>query len=86
MRMTTLLRQDGSCPCSGHTPGYYINSEILETSASMQYVFIGTDIPVQDRVSANIPYDAVSEAEKLLMRVKPGSILTLTIGGAQGAG
>ncbi len=67
-----------------HTPGYYINSEILETSASMQYVFIGTDIPVQDRVSANIPYDAVSEAEKLLMRVKPGSILTLTIGGAQG--
>lgn len=69
-----------------HTPSYYINSEILETSASMQYVFIGTDIPVQDRISRNnaSSYDAVEEAEKLLMRVKPGSIISLTLGEEEG--
>lgn len=69
-----------------HTPGYYINSEILETSASMQYVFIGTDIPVQDRIKRinASTYNAVEEAEKLLLRVKPGSIISLTLGEEEG--
>ncbi|MDC7239390.1 MAG: polysaccharide deacetylase family protein, partial [Spirochaetales bacterium] len=67
-----------------HTPGYFINSEILETSASMQYVFIGTDIPVNDRSGSPGGYDAVAEAEKLISRVRSGSILTLTIGSGEG--
>lgn len=69
-----------------HTPSYYINSDILETSASMQYVFIGTDIAVQDRISRTNAsnYDAVEEAEKLLKRVKPGSIISLTLGEEEG--
>jgi peptidoglycan/xylan/chitin deacetylase (PgdA/CDA1 family) len=68
-----------------HTPFYTINAAILDISASMEYVFIGTDIPVYDRLNLRNPvdssrFDVVDQALQLLNRVKPGSIIPLTLG------
>ncbi len=67
-----------------HTPYYYLDEDVLDVSSALQYVYIGTDLPHDDRPEY-IPhgrggYDALEEANALLKRVKPGSIITLTLG------
>ena len=67
-----------------HTPYYYLDEDVLDVSSALQYVFIGTDLPHKDRPEilypGKGPYDAMKEAGILLKKVKPGSIITLTLG------
>jgi peptidoglycan/xylan/chitin deacetylase (PgdA/CDA1 family) len=74
-----------------HTPYYTINSDILEASVSMNYTYVGRDIDPLDWVSkadaAAMP-SAYSSAhaivEKILAQAKPGSIIPLRLGVAEG--
>ncbi|WP_168203325.1 polysaccharide deacetylase family protein [Oceanispirochaeta crateris] len=68
-----------------HTPHYFINSEILDASESLQYIYIGTDLPINDkdgRWDREHTYvsEAVNQAEALLSQVHPGAIIPFTLG------
>ena len=67
-----------------HAPYYYLDEDVLDVSSAMEYVYIGTDLVHNDRPErvypGRGPYDAMKEARSLLGRVKPGSIITLTLG------
>jgi peptidoglycan/xylan/chitin deacetylase (PgdA/CDA1 family) len=67
-----------------HTPYYYLDEDVLDVSSALQYIYIGTDLPHNDRPErlnpGRGPYDALNEARALLDRVKPGGIIALTLG------
>jgi len=72
-----------------HTPYYFINSEILETSESMEYIYVGTDLKIRDRNvfrpgSPGEMKEVLSLADDLLVKVGPGSVIPLTLGKVPG--
>ncbi len=72
-----------------HTPYYYINSEILETSESLEYIYVGTDLNIQDRKGlrgwiSGTNDDALSLSKSLLEKVQPGSVIPVTLGRSDG--
>ena len=74
-----------------HTPYYTVSSDILEAGASMSYAYVGRDIDPLDWVSradaASMPgsyLGAHAIVEKVLAEVKPGSIIPVRLGVAEG--
>lgn len=61
-----------------HTPGYFSNKIVLDSARSMNYQFIGTDVPVMAAAGRRV------DTGDLIMRIlgakKPGSIIPLTLG------
>ncbi len=69
-----------------HTPGYYLNQDVLDTSSALHYVFVGTEFPVQYRISqrGGGSFDALEVADSVLNHVTAGSLITLTLGREKG--
>jgi len=74
-----------------HTPYYTVSSDILEAGASMSYAYVGRDVDPLDWVSradaASMPgsyLGAHAIVEKVLAEVKPGSIIPVRLGVAEG--
>jgi Predicted xylanase/chitin deacetylase len=74
-----------------HAPGYTVNSDILAAGASMNYTYIGRDFDPQDWVSKadalRMPgayLDAHAIVERTMAAAKPGSIIPIRIGIADG--
>jgi len=73
-----------------HTPYYFINSEILEASRSMKYIYVGTDLNIRDRTEPGHSGDllpeenALSLASDILEKVRAGSVIPFTLGKVKG--
>jgi peptidoglycan/xylan/chitin deacetylase (PgdA/CDA1 family) len=74
-----------------HTPYYTVSSDIIAAGASMNYSFVGRDVDPLDWVtkadSARLPgayLDAHRIVEKVVAEAKPGSIIPIRLGIADG--
>ncbi|HOX11953.1 MAG TPA: polysaccharide deacetylase family protein [Spirochaetia bacterium] len=74
-----------------HTPHYSTSTEILEAASRMNYTFVGRDVDPLDWVSEtegkSVPglyLDAHRIVERVLAKVKPGSIVPVRVGVPEG--
>ena len=74
-----------------HAPYYVINTDILEASGEMNYVYIGRDVDPLDWVtlsdrlgSTGLYFKSADMVERILNLKKPGSIIPIRVGQPQG--
>jgi peptidoglycan/xylan/chitin deacetylase (PgdA/CDA1 family) len=74
-----------------HAPYYIVNSEIIAAAAEMNYSYVGRDIDSYDWVSRSesnmargIYFPAAQLVERIVSAKKPGSIVPMQIGVAEG--
>lgn len=69
-----------------HSPYYFVNSEIIKASASMDYAYIGRDVdpmdwvPLSDCASDTMYLSTMDIIEKIMSDKKQGSIIPIRIG------
>ena len=69
-----------------HAPYYFVNTDIIEASKEMNYVYIGRDVDTLDWVapgsihSAKLTLSAAEIVERIIQLKKPGSIIPIRIG------
>ena len=70
-----------------HAPYYFVNSQIIEVSKEMNYMYIGKDVEAMDWVTENETNNTrgiyLSSAEligKIMKDKKPGSIIPMVVG------
>jgi peptidoglycan/xylan/chitin deacetylase (PgdA/CDA1 family) len=74
-----------------HAPYYFVNSEIIKASKSMNYSYIGRDIDPLDWVSQNekninagLYFSSAELVERIIKLKKPGSIIPINLGRSGG--
>ena len=74
-----------------HTPYYFVNNQIIETSKKMGYVYIGKDVDTMDWVTVSdtnitgaIYMSSANLIEKIIKDKKPGSIIPIHVGLVKG--
>lgn len=65
-----------------HSPYYFFNREILDTTGVLEYTFIGRELEVPDRIAKGDPRysETVPMIENLLNRMTPGTIIPVSVG------
>ncbi|OQY33626.1 MAG: hypothetical protein B6241_07445 [Spirochaetaceae bacterium 4572_59] len=65
-----------------HSPYYYFNREILDTTGVLKYTFIGSELEVPDRIAKDDSRysETVPMIENLLNKIVPGTIIPVTVG------
>ncbi|MCK5153208.1 MAG: polysaccharide deacetylase family protein [Spirochaetales bacterium] len=69
-----------------HSPYYFVNSEIIRASASMDYAYIGRDVdpldwvPLSDCTGDSMYLSTMDVIEKIMSDKKQGSIIPIRIG------
>ena len=70
-----------------HAPYYFINSDIIQASREMNYIYVGRDVDAMDWVgegsssmAASLYLSSAELVERILERKKPGSIVPLLVG------
>jgi peptidoglycan/xylan/chitin deacetylase (PgdA/CDA1 family) len=74
-----------------HAPYYFVNSDILQASREMNYVYVGRDVDPLDWViremsitTRNIYFPASTLVERVVEAKKPGSIVPILVGPPDG--
>jgi peptidoglycan/xylan/chitin deacetylase (PgdA/CDA1 family) len=74
-----------------HAPYYFVNSDILQASREMNYVYVGRDVDPLDWVTRemsittqNIYFPAAILVERVIAQKKPGSIVPVMVGRPNG--
>ncbi len=69
-----------------HSPYYFVNSKIIDASASMDYAYIGRDVdpmdwvPLSDCATDSMYLSTMDIIEKIMAEKKQGSIIPIRIG------
>jgi len=74
-----------------HAPYYFVNSDILQASREMNYVYVGRDVDPLDWVTRemsittrDIYYPAGTLVERVIETKKPGSVVPVMVGRPEG--